>query len=41
MLNLNKKLFPETRHAVFVVDRRCPEFGVRGTVKFNLHRRFS
>ena len=41
MLDLTKKLFPETRHTVFVLDRRCPEFGVRGTVKFDLHRRFS
>jgi hypothetical protein len=41
VLHFKKKLLPETRHAVFVIDRRCPEFGVRGTVKFNLHRRFS
>jgi hypothetical protein len=41
LLDFNKKLLPETRYTVFVIDRRCPQFSVRGTVKFHLHRRFS
>jgi hypothetical protein len=40
-LGFGKKLLPESRHTVFIVDRRCPEFGVRGRVKFDVHRRLS
>jgi hypothetical protein len=41
MLDFVEKLVPETWHTVFVEDCRCPKFGLRGTVKFDLHRRFS
>jgi hypothetical protein len=41
VLDLGKKLLSETWQTVFVEDCRCPEFGVRGTVKFDLHLRFS
>ena len=41
MLDFGKKLLPETQHMVFVEDCRYPEFGVRGSVKFDFHRRFS
>lgn len=41
MLHFVEKLLTKTRRTVFIEDCRCPEFGICGTVKFDLHRRFS